>query len=330
MKFEREKCELCGECLANCLYLGYDLERAKAEIIKLYQGEASEVLERCITCFGCEEYCPNQAHPFDLILEGMAKHNRKPVSPEMIQMMEARYHSDRAYQPPEISELVIDGCVFYKTHPHLFQGPLFEGATILRGRPVFCYVLFLHLGNREVLETRAPQVIANLEKTKAREIIFFHDDCYALVHNFAPRMGLKMSFSALHILEYIRRWLEENRERIQRLNLKIAYQRPCASRYSPEKDKELERIFELVGVERVKRKYDRERALCCGGAFLARGNPPREIQLRNLEDALEAGAKELVCLCPVCMDMLSSPAQELGFKLTHIIELVNQAIGFEI
>ena len=82
----------------------------------------------------------------------------------------------------------------------------------------------------------------------------------------------------------------------------------------------------MIGAERLERKYDRKDALCCGGALMARGKPPAELQERNLRDALESGMRELVCLCPICIDMLKPRAQALNLKLTHIIELTNRSL----
>ncbi len=325
--FEKEKCDLCGECLEKCLNQSLSLEQAQAEFKKLFSGEYSPVLEKCVTCFACEENCPTGAHPFELILEQMGKWGKKPSSEQAIVQAEARYVSDQEYLPPALSGTVISGCVFPKTHPHLFSGPLFENATILKGRMVFCYVLFLHMGDARVIARRAPQMIANLAKTGAEEIVFFHDDCYALVHDLAPRMGIKVPFQAKHIIEHARDWLQANRQRIKPLGIGIAYQRPCASRYSPGKERVVDEIFDLIGVERVERQYDRKRSLCCGGAYLASGKSAGSLQEKNLRDARESGASELVCLCPICVDMLRPQADQLGIKLTHILELVHHALA---
>ena len=284
-------------------------------------------MEKCITCFACEEFCPHDAHPFDLILERMEAQGKKPASESVIQAGAARYLSKEAYVPPAISGTVMSGCVFPKTHPHLFQGPLFDDVTLLKGRPVFCYILFYHMGDRKVLADRVADTVANLEKTGAEEIVFFHDDCYALVANIAPRLGIKVNFHPVHLVEYMRDWLRQNQSRVKPLGIDIAYQRPCASRYSPQKEGQVDEIFDLIGARRVSRRFDREDALCCGGAvFLTRGTMPAEIQQKNLRDAQEKGAQELVCLCPICVDMLKPEADKMGMKLTSIVEIVQRVI----
>ncbi len=54
--FDREKCDLCGECLVKCLYVDYDLEKAKNEFAKLVRGESSPILAECVTCVACNQY----------------------------------------------------------------------------------------------------------------------------------------------------------------------------------------------------------------------------------------------------------------------------------
>jgi NAD-dependent dihydropyrimidine dehydrogenase PreA subunit len=68
-----ERCDLCGECLEACLYLGYDLKRAQKEMKSLIAGEHSAVLDNCITCCACNTYCYKGAKPFDLIVHRMEK-----------------------------------------------------------------------------------------------------------------------------------------------------------------------------------------------------------------------------------------------------------------
>jgi heterodisulfide reductase subunit B len=90
----------------------------------------------------------------------------------------------------------------------------------------------------------------------------------------------------------------------------------------------LDELFELIGVERVVREYDREKALCCG--FLpVRTNPKRalEIQNRNLTDAKEHGADGMVFLCPMCLMTLGPASQALGLSPIFLTDLCRMALG---
>ncbi|MBM3131656.1 MAG: hypothetical protein FJZ95_01310 [Chloroflexi bacterium] len=87
-------------------------------------------------------------------------------------------------------------------------------------------------------------------------------------------------------------------------------------------------LFELVGVTRVSRAYDRENALCCAGIKLLLGNgDPRPAQVKNVSDARRSGAQAMVCLCPMCIHNLSATAKEMGMPLIFIGELARMALG---
>ena len=54
----------------------------------------------------------------------------------------------------------------------------------------------------------------------------------------------------------------------------------------PETDESLDKICELIGVERVPRKYDRENGICCAAPFGMRGHQKevRKTQNANVQD----------------------------------------------
>ena len=115
---------------------------------------------------------------------------------------------------------------------------------------------------------------------------------------------------------------------IDKLNLKIAYQRPCASRYTPLKEPALDELFDLIGVERVKRKYDGINALCCGAPLsLVDKKRVFDIQKRNIDDAKDAGSQAITFLCPVCAMNLRDKAKGSGLDNYMLIELCQLALG---
>ena len=108
----------------------------------------------------------------------------------------------------------------------------------------------------------------------------------------------------------------------------IAYQQPCASRYTPEKNVFLDEILELIGVERPPRKYERETALCCTAPIIAtRLDMAVEFQEKNIRDAIECGADALVTLCPVCDRVMRRPTGQLGLTKIFITDLCRIALG---
>jgi len=312
----------------RCLYVNYDKERAAFEIGELIAGRPAPILSACITCFACDEYCPTKARPFDLILERQEQFGSLGITAEMIAAQEARYAVTAELRVPEKHRRVLSGCVFGSSDPGLFQGQLFASLPVVKGRHFFCYILFDHMGAGSVTRRHAQTFVDNLAATGAEEIILLHDDCYGMLVDRAPQFGITVPFRPVHVVEYLQEYLEAHRTAITPLGLRVAYQRPCASRLSPLKEAAVDAVLRLIGVERVERRYDRDNALCCSLAVTA-FNPEQapRVRQRNLDDAQAAGAQALCYLCPMCHRGLGEDAQARGLGGYHIIELARMALG---
>ena len=326
--FVETRCNFCGECLARCPYVDYDQERAASEMRTLVAGEKAPILSSCVTCFACDEFCPTQARPFDLILERLEQFGSLGIAPETIQAQEALYATDSPAQVERTAGRVLSACVFSRSNADLFEGRLFQGLPVVRGRHFFCYVLFDHLGAGSVTRRHAQAFVDNLAASGAEEVVALHDDCYAMLVDRAPQFGIQVPFRPVHLFEYLRDFLDEHRAELRPLKLKVAYQRPCSSRLSPGKEGALDAVFQRLGVDRVERRYDREGALCCSGAVsFLHPEMAAGVRARNLDDAQEAGAQAMCYLCPMCRQALTPDAQARGLGSYHIIELVRMALG---
>jgi len=320
------KCDYCGDCLTRCQYVDYDKDRAAGNIRALMRGENAEILCRCVTCCACREYCPTGADPFDLILKAMEKHQSYPSTAAGIFAMAPTLPNQVV--PGKPGKPVLSLCVMEVSLPQdIIGGQMFDGLTIAKGGDYFCYVGYVHGGLESPIRQNAQKFIDNIARL-GDEIVFLHDDCYAMVDAKVKDYGIKVPFKYMHILEYMRNYLRDNRSKITRLGKKVAYQRPCASRYTPSKDVFVDEIFDLIGVERPKRKYERENALCCTGAFLkVFPQLATDTQARNVDDAIQAGADALVTLCPLCDRVLRKPTTERAFGKIYITDLVRMALG---
>ena len=326
--WDASKCDLCGDCLVKCLYVDYDKDKAVAEIQTLMEGKEAEILSRCITCCACREYCPTGADPYDLILRAQEKYDAFPMKPQDKAAM------DMAFQVP--SE-VIEGdpdkpalslCVMEQQIPEgALDGQLFKGMSIVKGGDYFCLIGYVHSGQESPIEKGAQKFIDNLARLN-KDLVFLHDDCYAMVDAKIKDYGVSVPFKYMHIFEYLRNYLRDHQSNITKLNLKIAYQQPCASRYTPEKNIYLDEILELIGVERPPRKYEREKALCCTAAII-RVFPElaQEVQAKNVDDAIACGADALVTLCPVCDRVMRRPTTARGLNKIFITDLCRMALG---
>ncbi len=329
--FDISRCDFCGECLERCAYMDFDRRSGADALAGLFRDGRVDWTRQCITCFACNEFCTKGARPFDLILEHLEKKGDY-VPPKIFSAMVDRFTPREAFKAPAVKGRVLSLCTIEGNLPRKINGTLFEGLTVVRGRHFFCNVIFPHLGNESRMREGLKPLVDRYAALGSDEIIFLHDDCYALMAGIAPQYGVELPFKPIHIFEFLRDRLVEKKESIRPLNLAVAYQRPCASRLTPWKEPLLDEIFRLVGVTRVRRTYDRDKALCCGQdlkGLVKRGEKFPAYQDENIRDAKAGGARAMVFLCPLCLDALGGKCRDAGLSTFMIVDLCRQALGEE-
>ncbi|MFO7964270.1 MAG: (Fe-S)-binding protein [Desulfobacterales bacterium] len=325
--FKEDRCTLCGECLMWCPYIDISEEESKIQIEHLIKGDTSRIISECISCMGCSEICPEGADPFSLIVK------RQEEQGEGLRFEQPEQNMEMAYRlPAEIqgnrTDTIIDLCSVYALIPGLFEGSLFDGATFIKGGKYFCGIGFYHISLPGKVEKNAAAVVSNVAETGAGEVVCYHDDCYTFFKAVAPELGIRVPFHPVSWPEFMYRRLEQLKSAIRPIDKTVAYQRPCSSRYTPEKDPYVDAVFELVGAEKPTRSFEGVDALCCGGAIVPR-NPEmaNDIKHKNLKDAHDAGAEIMVTLCPLCYANLRKRAPEHGLTVLPISNLCRAALG---
>ena len=254
--WDASKCVLCGDCLTKCQYVSYDKEKAVSEIEALMEGNEADILSKCITCCGCREYRPTSADPYDLILKAQERTGAFPIPAEVAGIFDLVSMIPGEVIPGDPDKPVLSLCVMESQLPEdIMDSRLFEGMTVAKGGDYFCYIGYVHVAKESPIAANAQKFIDNIAGL-GKEVVFIHDDCYAMAHAKVEDYGITVPFKIMHIFDYLRNYLRNHQDSIIKLNMKIAYQRPCASRYTPEKDVFLDEILQLIGVERASRKYD--------------------------------------------------------------------------
>ncbi len=332
LKFDANLCKICPtcDCLVLCQYMDLDIDKAKEEIMKISEGEDSFVLQDCVTCYGCEEYCKRGNHPFYLITE---RRQQKGIltSPRAITKQWINIGEPRGkYRLGEIKEKILS-FGFMPEFLQLVKGRLFDDVmpSYVFGQEFFCNVVYIHFANTSIIKERLPMVIDNFKKLGVQEVVCMHDECFGSFASLAPAYGIEVPFKSIHYFEYLYNRLERLGDEIRPLNIKVAYQRPCSSRLSPDKHHFVADIMKLIGVDLVERRYQGENALCCGGIFgMAFGYElANDVQKRNIDDMVDSGAEYCVFNCPACQSTLAAKVTKKGIKPIHIIDLCRMAIG---
>ncbi len=336
--FDSSHCSECEDidCLTRCQWMDIDKDTARAEMEKMINGEDSFVLKNCVTCFACDEYCPYGSHSFDLITELQEKYNSLNINPSILESTVKRFapHDQLRLKEIDPNKPVLNKCGFGKVNVENMQGQLFENLQYVSGLDFFCNLVYHHYARDSVIKERAPIIIENIKKQGIKEMICYHDECYGFWASYCPRNNIELppDFKPIHIYEYLYNYLKDHESEIKKLNMKMAYERSCSNRFIPEVDKWVDKICELIGVERVSRKYDRENAMCCAGVFatLGKSSLMRKAQNDNVNDMLEHGAEVCVYSCPMCKESLGSKAKRKGLKNYLLSDLCRLALGEEL
>ena len=332
LKFDENLCATCqtSDCLVKCEFMDMESEAAHREMMKIVKGEYSSVLHDCKTCYACEEYCPRGNHPFYLITErreekGMLTASRA-ITNQWINMCEPQ----GKYKVGEIKEKALS-CCFIGELRRFARGKLFEDlrSSYILGPEFFCEVVYLHFAKPSIIKERLPKVIENIKQLGIKQLICMHDECYGSFASLAPAYGMEVPFEPIHYFQYLFEKLTDLKGQIRPLKMKAAYQRPCSSRLSPDKHDFVRKIFDLIGVEMVKREYQEENALCCGEVLrmVAGYEVANEVQKKNIDDMVLSKAEYCVFNCPYCEMALSEKVSKKGIKPIHIIDLCKMAIG---
>ena len=333
--FHAERCKLCGDCLVNCMFNEYTREEAIAERQALMDGKWAPILRNCASCHACNERCPQKANPWDLIGRLQGRYREVDTGEywaERVRAVDEERLGLLAAPMPEGTETVLLTCIIGPGAPEVFDSLLYTGLRKLVGPAYYCNNGLEYFGDEDGQRARAQSFVDVIARYQPHEVVCYHDQCYFLLAYRMPEYGIDVPFRPVHLFEHLLREVREHRETVRPLHLRVAYQRPCSSRNTEDKEPFLDELLQLLGCERVARKYDRENALCCGGMYGARGLSEKAgtAALTNVEDCLESGAEALLCLCPSCLRNYAELAPGRGLPLYHVSELCQVALGEEV
>ncbi|MFC1821979.1 heterodisulfide reductase-related iron-sulfur binding cluster [Thermodesulfobacteriota bacterium] len=310
--------------------MNFDTAKAKIEWQKLINNEDSQVLDACVTCYACEEYCPVGNHPFYFIVEQQEKKGVLTASRAITKQYIGAGAPVGRFKTGEVKEKALSLCIL-PVLSRLSEGKLFKdvASSWVLGPEFFCNAAYLHFSKMSLIEDRLSNVIHNIEKQGIKELICLHDECYGTYTSLAPAYGIDVPFKTTHYFEYLYHRLKECMSDIKPVNVKVAYQRNCSARLVPETEKLREAIFDLISADMVKREYENENSLCCGGVLrMTKGYElTDDVQTRNIDDMANAGAEYCVFNCPACWDAMAEKVVQKGIKPIHMIDLCHLAIG---
>ncbi|MFX0071333.1 MAG: (Fe-S)-binding protein [Candidatus Hermodarchaeota archaeon] len=360
--FNKDACTQCGTCFHKCPIMNLPIDDAKKEMKRLISCEPTErVLNECQSCFTCNFYCPENAHPASLILErwneqykkeGLRKRGRYYMT------LYPHYPNFRSYvmehlpketknlvekwaslEPLKGDTLTYPGCNII-TYAELTQTSIFKDLDI-RGRLEYCCgeTLF-RTGYREELD----QITKRLDKwfniLKPKNLLVLCTAGTNVFKNVLPHYGLTYKFDSIKsYIQYICEKIQNKEIQIKKkLDITVTIQESCYSKMFGDEYMDLPRkILNAIGVKVIEIEACRENMRCCGigaGFSVDSAYHPMIIKaasVRNLEDFRKTGADAVCVYCAGCLATLLT-AKKLYFKkvkIYHILELLQIAIGEE-
>ncbi|MFX1411692.1 MAG: (Fe-S)-binding protein, partial [Promethearchaeota archaeon] len=342
-----------------CPVMELSVEDSIEEMKKLIVGEnTKEVLNNCQSCFACNFYCPENAHPADLILqrwnelykkEGLRKRG------EYFMTLYPHYPNFRSYVmehlPKKTKELVkswadleplkgdtltYPGCNII-VYAELTQTSFLKDLDI-RGRLEYCCgeTLF-RTGYKDELFQITKRLNKWFNILKPKNLLVLCTAGTNVFKNILPHYGLTYKFESIKsYLQYLWEKLESGQIRVKKkLNLTATIQDSCYSKMFGDEYIDLPRkILERIGIKVIESESCRESMRCCGigaGFSIESAYQPFKMRIstiRNFKDFRKTKADIICVYCAGCLAVFytNKPLYFRKIKVYHIIELIQMAL----
>ena len=361
--FDAARCTGCGECFHHCPVMHLPLDQARDEIERLrtqvvsglQPGRPSAVLSRCTSCLACNQICPEDCRPANLILdlwheaylrEGLPAraawflpHSRPNFRTYILDRLpqDEREAVTRWRYGGPAREFLYAGCNLVTT-PYLTFSRLFEGMEIRGGLDYCCGEMLFRMGLYEAVEQVARRLSLWFRRLGAERVYLVCTAGLNLLRNVLPQFGA--DFAGIEFLPIQQVILERLRsgdlKLTNRLNRTVTVQDSCHARSVSPGFADLPRqLLAEIGVRVREAPGNREDQLCCGiGGGFAHGSAYHPLPLvlsarRTSLDHRRVPADATCVYCSGCLEMMSVArwADPNRRPVLHLLELVQWAIG---
>ncbi len=362
--FREDRCNLCGKCLHLCPVLKLPLLEAKEEFKRLIEGTQTKyVLSRCNTCFSCNLYCPQEANPYQLILErwnDLYKSRGAPPlyrfvcpteTPNIWQLLnvflsaaEKKWIDEWIHCEPAPNDTIL----LVGSYTHLFPFIIGGSQLLTYFKPVdridqWEAGAYLYQGGYlDVVQRIAKRCQEDFAKWGVKTVVPFLDAVEFLFKEVHPK---EMGIPQVPAFKNFNQWLLEKIRAGEitfptSLNLKVTIHDNCYSKvlkgvyWDPPRE-----ILRACGCEILEMRHNRGDALCCGfgagASWVSNMALPFDIiseGVKKFREAEATGASALVTYCGGCLYLLWATRELSGSKMDvfHHVELVRMAMGEKI
>ncbi|MHA1413308.1 MAG: (Fe-S)-binding protein [Promethearchaeota archaeon] len=364
VRFNFDACDGCGICFHKCPVLNLPIEESKKEIQRLIEGVNSKyVLYKCNTCFSCNLYCPNNANPYQLILERWNDLYKIRGAPSIYRFV-CPTESSNIWQllniflsPKErkwIMEWMLnrpksgDNILLISNYIHLFpfiigESKLLDYFTSIDKLDHWEAGAYLYQGGYlDVVQKIALKTKNDFDKWGIREIVAAVDSVEYMLNEIHPKeMQVLHDQKISNLNEFILNKIETGEIKLtNKLNMNVTVHDNCYSKTKGDLYWNVPReILKKCGCNIIEMKHIRQDSLCCGfgagASWVKNISIPFDIiseGIKKFEEAEATGASALVAYCGGCIYLLWATKELLRKKIDvyHIIEIVRMAMGEKI
>ncbi|MFW9948983.1 MAG: (Fe-S)-binding protein [Candidatus Thorarchaeota archaeon] len=359
--FKQEKCNLCGFCFNKCPVLKLSITESQKEIKRLIEnGKSKYVLPKCNSCFSCNIYCPQQANPYQLILErwnSLYKTRGAPPIyrfvcptevPNIWQLLniflsneEKRLINRWVTQIPKTNEQIL----LIGNYTHLFPF-IFDESRLLNDYTPVSRIdqweagAYLYQGGYlDLVKQIAIRCDNDFKQWGVKKVITPLDAVHYMFSEVHPKeMLINHHQQFVNFNDLILEEIKSGKLSLpNKLNLDITIHDNCYSKVLGGAFWEVPReILQKCGCNLKEMKHIKEDSLCCGfgagASWIKNISIPFDIiseGIKKFNEAMETGADGLVTYCSGCLYLLWATKELLGYNidLYHIIEIVRMAMG---
>jgi Fe-S oxidoreductase len=353
--FREDLCDRCGDCFAACPYLELPREEAAREIASLIDGDTAHALYACNTCHTCDVVCPNDADPYELVLERWSERRKEglPTTARLVTPSEPCniWSSLKAVMPAEelallrswenfssCEEICLTG--FYTSVvPYILQASVLAGLPKIVGSEALfgCAGDIYKTGRFDMVEQIARRLQHVFGEMGVKKVVCsMSAEAMVLKHILPERFGADFAFEVVPLDDWLLEKLRaEEIEPVRELGMRVTVHDNCLSKMEGGRLQEVNReIVRRTGCEIVEMEHARELSLCCGFGAAASRFRVMDIMssgYRRLKEIEATGADAAVIYCPACLFILSVIREMAGVKMSfyHPVELVEMAVGGE-
>lgn len=351
-----DKCEECGQCLINCRYMDFSEQEAIEEIKKINKGDvaSSKVMKGCISCYACDAFCPNDAHPYERIHYNWNQRYKKDGLPIRASYLmptkrpnfrqdlpysskEKALHEKWASQTPPAKVVLYPGCNLLSM-PLLAQGKIFDKLPVWGSWDLCCGEMYFRMGFLNPVTKIAEKLTMFYKDKDIEEMVFICPAGYNMFTNVLPKQfGAEFSFKTTFFTDWFaNEWDKGTFEVRNRLHEDVVMHDSCHARILGNDFMDRQRfLLERLGLTIHETPQNKFHGLCCGMAAGCNKYSGLDIFLNGMRQlwALDrAGGDEAAIYCTGCLLTLSCIRllNPFGKKLVHTLEYVREALGEDV